>query len=457
MVMMPRNLPEWETYIGRERPADVNRGLATVGAVAARLGVSRPAPRTLIIAGTNGKGSTAIFSEALLRARGYRVGTTLSPHLFSFNERMRIDGHAVDDGTVCQALEAVETARGDTMLSYFEYATLAALWLFRSSQVDVAVLEVGLGGRLDACNVVDGDVAVITSIGLDHQALLGSSRDAIGAEKAGILRRGAPLVYGEPDMPRSIAQRACALSVPVYQVGGDFASEPDGERWCFSGTNARQQTTDDKHAQPVVFRGLPHPRIALENAAVAVQAVMLLEVTGAAPGTGPLSATDVELACQSAQLAGRLQSYDVLGRTVIVDVAHNPHAAGFLARQLDKLDGRDNGATSKSGSGGRRTVVVAGILADKDAAGIVAALSGHGCHWVFTDTHGERGRTGADVAASLALPGSGDGGGLSVATELATAMARAVAMTGAGDRILIVGSFDIVQRASRLLAAGQAA
>jgi dihydrofolate synthase / folylpolyglutamate synthase len=416
----PRTLDEWQAYIGRERPADVARGLEHVRAVASRLGVIDPAPRKLVIAGTNGKGSTAVFSEALLQASGLRTGTTLSPHVLAFNERIRLDGIPAEDERICEALAVVDKARGSTTLSYFEFVTLAALWTFRQARVDAVVLEVGLGGRLDAVNVVDGDVAVITSIGLDHQALLGPDRESIGAEKAGILRAGVPLVYGETDMPSSIRHAAGRLHAPVFRFGSEYNAGMGNraDQWWYWSVGGFR------------LEGLAQPRVALNNAATALGAVSLLL-------DRQLGVEAVDAASAAANLSGRFQHVVARGRTFVLDVAHNPHAAGFLCAQL------------RAGSDAGRTVAVAGVLRDKDAAGVVGALSELVECWWFVDTEGERGQTGSNVqhrlvAAGLAIASR-------AARSLEDAIDSAVAATSDADRILVVGSFNVVQRATSVL------
>src|SRR5688572_8428365 len=201
---MPRTLPDWLDYIERQHPKSIDMGLQRVREVAQRLGLKRPARKVITIGGTNGKGSTVAFIEAIARAAGWRVGAYTSPHLLRYNERVRIDGVDADDAALVAGFEAIEAARGEVPLTYFEYGTLAALWLFERARLDLALLEVGLGGRLDATNLVDADVAVITTVDLDHQDWLGNDRESIGAEKAGIVRAWKPLVLGEDDPPASV-------------------------------------------------------------------------------------------------------------------------------------------------------------------------------------------------------------------------------------------------------------
>ncbi|KGO97578.1 bifunctional folylpolyglutamate synthase/dihydrofolate synthase, partial [Novilysobacter defluvii] len=215
-------LAEWLEYIERQHLKSIDMGLERVREVAARMGLARPAERVVTVGGTNGKGSTVAFLEAIAREAGWRVGCYTSPHLLAYNERVRIDGHQAGDQELVGAFEAVEAARGDTALTYFEYGTLAALWLFERAGLDLAVLEVGLGGRLDATNLVDADVAVITTVDLDHQDWLGSDREAIGREKAGIARAWRPLVLGDDDPPSSVLGHAYAIGASAVRIGCDF-------------------------------------------------------------------------------------------------------------------------------------------------------------------------------------------------------------------------------------------
>ncbi|HSR64631.1 MAG TPA: bifunctional tetrahydrofolate synthase/dihydrofolate synthase, partial [Xanthomonadaceae bacterium] len=341
---MPRSLAEWLDYIERQHPKSIALGLERVREVAARMGVQRPATHVITVGGTNGKGSTVAFIEAIARAAGWKVGAYTSPHLLRYNERVRIDGAEVDDASLVVAFEAVEEARGETPLTYFEYGTLAALWLFQRSALDLAVLEVGLGGRLDAVNLVDPDVAVITTVDLDHQDWLGAEREAIGAEKAGIARAWKPLVLGEDAPPSSVLDRAYLIGASAIRAGCDFFFEPlprpaddgrpDGWRWREVGCELE----------------LPMPRLAapaqLRNAATAIAALRALDVAPPEPAYAQGVAT--------AFVPGRLQEFERDGTRIVVDVAHNPQAARELANWL--------GVDPPAG----RTHAVFAALGDKD-------------------------------------------------------------------------------------------
>ena len=405
--MTAPTLAAWLARIGTEHPRGVERGLDRVRVVADRLGVLPPAAKTIVVAGTNGKGSTTAFAEHLLLAAGYRVGTTTSPHLHRFNERIRIDGREADDETLVDALESVESRRGGVGLSYFEYATLAALLVMSRSPLDYAVLEVGLGGRLDAVNIVDGEVAVITSVGLDHQEYLGENRELIGREKAGVMRPRVPVVCGDPDPPASIVGRARELAAPLLIASRDFGHGP-GQFW-LRGRDGRRRTLElaDSPVDPV-------------NAATAAMAVCQ---TGC-----PLAQRTVARAVGTVRNPGRLEIVQHGGRTWILDVAHNPHGAAFLG---DRLGIHFAGRTIRA---------VVGCLEDKDVAGIVAALRPRVAEFAYADTSPPRGRAGSALRTAAhdadAFAGTLDG-------ALTHLLARCESQQ---DVIMALGSFDVVER-----------
>ena len=399
-------LADWLDRIGVEHPRGVRRGLEHVRDVAERLCVLPPAPSSIVVAGTNGKGSTTAFVESLLLAAGRTVGTTTSPHLHRFNERIRINGREADDATIVAAFEAVEACRQGTDLSYFEYAILAALKVITEAGVDHAVLEIGLGGRLDAVNVVDCDVAVITSIGLDHQDYLGATRELIGAEKAGILRAGVPLVYGERDPPRSVTARAHALDAAVYLAGRDFG-HAGRSVWLHDGDRRASLELTASAVDPV-------------NAATAVQVAQLSGCS--------LDQQTVAAAAARVRNPGRFEVLHRNDRIWVFDVAHNPDGAVFLAGQLrQRFAGRIAGA-------------VVGCFADKDAASIVAPLVPLVGEFAYADTVGARGAKGTTLRAAVDDPRA-------FAGTLAHGMEHLVAATAPGDVILVLGSFDVVERA----------
>jgi dihydrofolate synthase/folylpolyglutamate synthase len=406
-----RTLAEWLAYIERQHPESIELGLERVRDVAARMQLARPAPRVITVAGTNGKGSTVAFIESIARAAGWKVGAYTSPHLLAYNERVRIDGSDARDDALVTAFEAVEAARGTTALTYFEYGTLAALWLFERRDLDLAVLEVGLGGRLDAVNVVDADVAVVTTVDLDHQDWLGNDRESIGREKAGIARAGRPLVLGEDDPPSSVLGHAYAIGAPAIRAGCDFFFEfRDDGRW--------------QWRELGIELDLPMPGLAapsqLRNAATAIAALRALD--------GDIPDVAHARGVADARLAGRLQSFDHDGIEVVVDVAHNPQAARELAAWLQRAPARG------------RTFAVFAALGDKDIAGIVAALASGIDAW-FIAGLADAGPRGLHLKAFLErLRGTAaaHGTGFDTVTQ---ALAAAVAQASAGDRVLVFGSF----------------
>ncbi|HEY1077238.1 MAG TPA: Mur ligase family protein, partial [Fontimonas sp.] len=230
-----RSLADWLSWQEKLHPRDIALGLGRVGEVARRLGLTEQAPPTLTVGGTNGKGSSAHLAALIYQQAGYHVGLYTSPHLLHYNERVRINGQLASDADLCRAFTAIDKARGDVSLTYFEFGTLAALWLFREAQVQVQVLEVGLGGRLDAVNILDADVALITSIGIDHQDWLGDSRESIAREKAGIFRHGRAAVVAEPDPPSSLIEVAQACGARLLRRGPDFQAQPSATGWRWRG------------------------------------------------------------------------------------------------------------------------------------------------------------------------------------------------------------------------------
>lgn len=351
--MITRTLPAWLDYIAKVHPREIELGLERARAVATRMQLTRPAPLVITVAGTNGKGSCVGTIEALLQASGYRTAAYTSPHIHCFNERVRIAAENVADSQLCAAFALIESCRAGVSLSYFEFATLAALWLFEQGEVDVAILEVGLGGRLDAVNLVDADVAIIASISLDHQDWLGDNVESIGAEKAGILRAGRAAIYAAADPPHSILARAEALTVPLSLLGRDFGfKEGPGNTWDWYGCN--------RSGEAVQWCHLPRPVLALSNVAAAIQAIQLLPLQ--------LNPEALVNTIGSLALAGRfeLRRDKLSGRRVLFDVAHNPAGSALLAENLMRLRAIN--------PAGMRIIAVMAVMADKDLEGMVSAL-----------------------------------------------------------------------------------
>ncbi|GAA4495300.1 bifunctional tetrahydrofolate synthase/dihydrofolate synthase [Pseudaeromonas paramecii] len=404
-LFQSQSLADWLSYLEQIHPKTIDLGLERVGTVARRMGVDRLPGKVITVGGTNGKGTTCAMLESMLAAAGYRVGVYASPHLLRYNERVRIDGDLVSDAALCQAFAQVEQARGELSLTFFEFGTLAALWLFRQAAPDVTLLEVGLGGRLDATNLIDADVAVITSIALDHCDWLGPDRQSIAREKAGIFRAGRPAISGEPQPPASLEEQALLRQANLLQVGRDYRIREVGETWCFDGLG-------------VSWSELPVPVLPLVNAGTAVAALLSLGL--------PVSREAVAEGLRAARLPGRLQQVRQ-SPGVWVDVAHNPHAAAYLASALQRQP-----------HFGRRLAVV-GMLQDKDIAGTLAQLEEWVDVWFIADLHGPRAASAAQLAACL--PASAQ---LSCHADVDSAYGAALAAAGPLDMILVFGSFYTV-------------
>ena len=416
-----RNLTEWLGHMEALNPASIDLGLERVREVGKRMEVLAPAPVSVIVAGTNGKGSTCVCLERILLASGRRTGCTLSPHLESFRERVRINGVEADNATLCAAFEAVEAARGDLALTYFEYSCLATLFCFKAAAVDVAILEVGLGGRLDAFNIVDAQVAVVTSIGLDHMAYLGDSCEAIGAEKAGVFRAGQRIALGD-GMPDSVlAAAARATRSPMrWGEGIRLLAENSG-----TGAPTWQVEVDGRR-----LSGLPCGALPTENCALATAAACAVD---AVMGEDRVDGPCVRQGWSEAWLPGRLEAFTAAGRQWLVDVAHNPLGAAFLSDELPRR------------FPGRRVVAVFGNLHDKDSGAVCRALGGLVRHWVLVDTTGPRGLSAEDLSDRCG------GFECSVAGDLGAGLALAHSLTEPSDVILAFGSFAVAQAArSRL-------
>ncbi|WP_425480184.1 bifunctional tetrahydrofolate synthase/dihydrofolate synthase [Xanthomonas cassavae] len=397
-------------------------GLERVREVAARLQIEAPAKHVIVVGGTNGKGSTVAFIEAIGRAAGWRVGAYTSPHLLRYNERVRIDGEEAGDAPLTTAFAAVEAARGDTALTYFEFGTLAALWLFQGAALDLAVLEIGLGGRLDAVNIVDSDVAVITTVDIDHTDWLGGDREAIGAEKAGIIRAWKPVVLGEIDPPSSVLRRAYQLGANAIRAGSDYFFEPIDAG---QGETPQADVPHWRWHDVAVTLQLPmpvlHAPVQLANAAAAIAALQALpvEVPDAAWAQG----------IGNAQVAGRLQRLEVDGVQVLLDVGHNPQAARALAAAL--------GTQAHAGS----TYAIYAALADKDVRGVVQAVAGQIDHWALAGLEGARGQSAQALQARL----QGSAAAQAPCHRDVAVAVRAVLDTASpGDRVLVFGSFHTV-------------
>ncbi|MFN7087152.1 MAG: bifunctional tetrahydrofolate synthase/dihydrofolate synthase [Burkholderiales bacterium] len=417
--MKPETLAEWLEHIERVHPRTIEMGLERMLEVKQALGL-QPVFPVITVGGTNGKGSACAMLEAMLRHAGYKTGCYTSPHLLRYNERVRIAGREADDAALCRAFSAVEAARGTTLLTYFEFGTLAAMWLFAEAGIEVAVLEVGLGGRLDAVNAFDADCALVMSVALDHMDYLGNTREAIGYEKAGIFRGGRPAVCADADPPQALLRHARQIGARLLTLGRDFDYTAEKTQWRYRGLHG-------------VKNGLPHPALRgayqLANASACVAALETLRERL------PVTVDDIRAGLLGAEVAGRFQV--LAGRpTVIFDVAHNPHAAAALAANLSVM------------GGGGRTLAVFAMLKDKDIAGVIAAVKAHVDHWLIAAIDDARGADTALLrqqlaAAEVAAP-------LTACVSIAAAFVQAWDMATDDDKILVFGSFHTVAAAMQV-------
>ncbi len=407
-----RTLADWLQFIEQQHPQAVALGLERVRDVFGRL-EAVPEHPVFTVAGTNGKGSTSAMLAQILGAAGYRTGLYGSPHLLRYNERVRIAGVEAGDEALAAAFEAVEGARAGVPLTYFEYGTLGALWLLAREKVDAAVLEVGLGGRLDAVNVVDADCAVLTSVGIDHVDYLGATREEIGREKAGIFRPGRPAVIADPDPPRAVLEAAGEQ----LRLGRDFGYTSEAGQWAYWGPRGKRS-------------GLAYPAlrgaIQLRNASAALCAIDCLH------DRLPVAMQDVRRGLAEVSLPARFQV--LAGRPqVILDVAHNVEAAGVLAKNLD------------ASGFAPETIAVCGMLRDKDIAGVLRVLDKCVTRWHFCSLSGSRAAPAAELAAAHAA--SGASSPCTVFESPAQALEAALGAAGENDKIVVFGSFLTVAEA----------
>ncbi|WP_372741323.1 bifunctional tetrahydrofolate synthase/dihydrofolate synthase [Neptunomonas sp.] len=366
-------LEQWLSWMENNHPVAIDLGLARVQQVFTRLDLDFRQVCVITVAGTNGKGSTVSMLDAIYRQAGYKTACYTSPHLQIYNERVRLNGGLVSDQQLVSAFSAVDQACGDISLTYFEMGTLAALWLIAEQQPDVAILEVGLGGRLDAINVLDADVAVITTIDIDHVDWLGDDREIIGREKAGIFRKGKPAVCGELNPPASIAEYARELGCELRQVNQSYEYHIKSERrWSWEGC--------DLQGNIVSFSDLPLPQLPVQNAATAIQAVLLSGL--------PCSPESMAAGLQTAYVAGRMEQVAYQGRLFILDVAHNPQSAAYLADQLKQAEADG-------------IVLILGMLADKDCASVMQSLATVVASWHLVTLDVPRGQTAEQLSAYL--------------------------------------------------------
>lgn len=417
--MTQRTLADWLAWQEQLNPKGIDLGLERVSKVWAALGAPAVAGTVITVGGTNGKGSVLAYTDAMLRAAGYRVGTYTSPHLQRYNERIHIDGAEASDADICAAFEAIDAARGDIPLTYFEFGTLAALWLCSRAGLDAAILEVGLGGRLDAVNLVDADLAIVTSVDIDHQDWLGDDREVIGYEKAGIYRAGRPAICGDRQPPQRLVEHAAAIGAGLRRYGPDFRAQRSESGWDFI---AR---AGSRYGLPLPAMRGPHQ---LDNAATALAGL------AAVADRLPVDQRAVRQGLLQTQVPGRMEV--IPGDPLwLLDVGHNPHAARALASTL-----ADQFVPG-------RTYAVLAMLGDKDAAGVVAALQGRVEQWLLAGLEGPRAMSAAQLRGRLPVELTAEEW-----PDVPAALARAAELAGAGDRVLVIGSFLTVGQARDWLA-----
>lgn len=414
----PTTLADWLSLLESRHAKTIDMGLDRVTQVKEKIGIQFQCP-VIMVAGTNGKGSTCAMLESVLLQAGYRVGLYIKPHFLHFNERARIGGESASDAALIASFEAVEAQRGEISLSYFEFTTLAIMHLLAQAELDVVILEVGLGGRLDAVNVIDADVAIVTSVDIDHTDYLGDTREKIGFEKAGIFRAGRPAICSDPVPPQSLIAHAQAIGADLWLLGRDFNYAGDKQQWNYGGRSQRRNS-------------LGYP--SLRGANQLLNAAAVLAALEALRHRLPVGAQEVRNGLAMVDLPGRFQVLP--GRpTVVLDVAHNPHAAATLAQNFDNMGFH------------RYTYAVFGAMHDKDIDGIIAKLKGHIDHWCVTDLPVPRAASAEQLKQKLQAAGiaarSEPDTEQSIHTFASPALAYANAVSRAeeNDRIAVFGSF----------------
>jgi dihydrofolate synthase/folylpolyglutamate synthase len=415
MSMLPTTLSDWLALLeSRHAETHIDMGLERVRTVKERIALAFACP-VIMVAGTNGKGSTCAMLESILLRAGYRVGLYIKPHFLDFNERARINGAMATDEQLIASFTVVEEKRGDIDLTYFEFTTLAIMHLLSTTQIDVAILEVGLGGRLDAINVIDADVAIVTSVDIDHTDYLGDTREKIGFEKAGIFRAGKAAICSDPVPPQSLLDHAAAIGADLWLLGRDFNYAGDQQQWGYGGRSQRRNS-------------LAYPALRGAN-----QLLNVLRLTL------PVGAQEVRTGLALVELPGRFQVLP--GQpTVVLDVAHNPHAASALAQNLGNMGFHPF------------TYAVFGVMEDKDIDGVINPMFEHIDHWCLAALPSPRSAAPDALAERIAdralssTKADAKPGEFTVNTfaDPAAAFANAVSRAGENDRIVVFGSFYTV-------------
>ena len=410
-----KTLQEWLDWCEQLHPVAIDMGLDRVKTVAERMDLRFECP-VITVAGTNGKGSTCAMLEAVLLQAGYRTGVYTSPHLVHFEERCRLHGESASAEAFAQAFAAVEAVRGDVSLTYFEFSTLAILHLMASANLDVAILEVGMGGRLDAVNIIDADCAVITSIDIDHTAILGKDRESIGFEKAGIMRAARPVIVSDPVPPQSVVDHAAAVGADLWLFGRDFNFSGDKQQWAWAGRDRR-------------YSGMAYP--ALRGANQLINASGVLAALDALRQRIPVTAQAVRNGLAMVELPGRFQI--VPGQPVLVmDVAHNPHSVAALAANLDAMGFYPT------------THAVLGVMADKDLLPMLQKVNPMVDKWYFTDLPLPRAAKAADLQQAWQAQNTRTDTASSVHADPMLALQAAIDAADPADRIVVFGSFYTV-------------
>lgn len=419
MTKLNRSLSDWLSYLETLHPKTISLGLDRIAMVRQAMNFDLTCP-VITVGGTNGKGSTCAMLESILTAAGYRVGCYTSPHLLRYNERIRIAGSEADDVQIGEAFSAIELARGEVSLTYFEFGTLAATWLFAREKVDVAILEVGLGGRLDAVNIFDTDVAILTSVAMDHMDYLGDTREQIGFEKAGIFRTAIPAICADPKPPATVLQYAADIGADLQLIGRDFGYLAEKTQWQFWGRQSKYYS--------LAYPGL-RGTYQLHNASASLAALDTLKPML------PVNLGDIRTGLLNAELTGRFQVLP--GQpTVILDVAHNPHAAAALAGTLKNMGFYP------------RTFAVLAMLGDKDIAGVIEAVKEQIDTWLVADIAEPRGAKAETLVQ--ALNNAGITSAITCHPTPAAALEDACKQAAGNDRIVVFGSFYTVASAMRV-------
>lgn len=407
-------LDQWLAKIEAGHPTEIELGLSRVAEVATLLAIDLCASTVITVAGTNGKGSTTCMLDAILCSAGFSTGVYTSPHFLRYNERIQVNGQDASDSSICDAFEAIERVRGSISLTYFEYGTLAAFYIFQQAKLDYLLLEVGLGGRLDAVNIIDADIAVITSLALDHIDWLGDNLEAIGREKAGIFRAKRPAVCGVRKPPASVRSYATELDVPLYISGREFSAVIRDEDWDWCGV--------DGTGRRVEYFELPLPSLPLVNAATVLQVISLLDAQ--------IDSKQIVQGLSQARMTGRMQQEHLGPAEMILDVAHNPEAAAYLSERLQSrpIEGE--------------TYLILGMLVDKDRLSVMRNLAPLVDHWLLCSLTGSRASSASELAALVDTNVKADQYG-----SVAEALNQLESLVTAKDRVLVCGSFLTVTEA----------